>query len=101
MTPTCELARGGIVAEHLDRALGGADQSQHQLHQRGLASAVVTDQRYHLALAEVKGDAGHGRDAAVSLGHVADAHGQSHGAPSATLGRAGGDISGWLSMTPP
>src|SRR6516162_10922086 len=69
MAATCELTGGGIVAKHLDRAACGADQSQHQLHQRGLAGAVVTDQRHHLALADIKGDAGYRCDAAIMFGY--------------------------------
>src|SRR6516165_12437588 len=101
MTPTRELAGGGIIAEHLDRAACATDQSQHQLHQRGLAGAVVTDQRDHLALGKVKGNIGYGRDATIMFRNAGDTHGQSHGAASPRLRRTGGDISGWLSTTPP
>src|SRR5579883_712689 len=96
-----ELTGGGIVAEHQDRTAGGADQAQHQLHQRGLAGAVVTDQRHHLSFAELEGDVGHRRDAAVVLGDVADVDRGGHGSPPAGLRRAGGAIKGWLSTTPP
>ena len=34
----------GWDAEHVDRAAGGADEAGHQVHQRGFAGAVGTDQ---------------------------------------------------------
>src|SRR6516164_7547135 len=101
MTPTRELAGSRIVAEHLDRTPCATDQSQHQLHQCGLAGAVVTDQRNHLALGEVKRNINYGRDSAVMFRDAGDTHGRSHGATSPKLRRTGGDISGWLSTTPP
>ena len=78
MTPSRELAGGGIIAEHLDRAACATDQSQHQLHQRGLAGAVVTDQRDHLALGKVKGNIGHGRDATIMFRDAGQFAGRRH-----------------------
>src|SRR5581483_2191507 len=96
-----ELAGCRIVAEHRNRAPCGADQAQHQLHQRGLAGAIVADQRHRLPSAEFKGDVGYRGDAPVVLRYVADGNRRVHGALPAALRRAGGDMSGWLSITPP
>ena len=97
------MARGGIVAEHLDAAGRRPDEAEHQLHQRRLAGAVVSDERHGLALLEIERGFAHGVNLAEALRDLPDpnrrrAHGRG---PQPIFGRAGGAMSGWLSTTPP
>ena len=65
-------ARGGIVAEHLDAAGRRPDEAEHQLHQRRLAGAVVSDERHGLALLEIERGCAHGVDLAEALRDLPD-----------------------------
>lgn len=47
---------------------GGVEQASQGFQRTGLAGAVGTDQRDHLARVDVEGDAAHGLDAAI--GHT-------------------------------
>ena len=58
-----KFAGGRILVEHADRAAIGADQSQHQFDQRGLAGAVVADQRAEPSRTEVERDVAQRRTA--------------------------------------
>ena len=79
----------------------GADQSQHQLDQCGLAGTVVADQRAEPPRDEVERDVAQCAHRAVVLHDAGNGDGRGHFPPSLPDGLGGGAIKGWLSMTPP
>jgi len=89
----------GVDARDADAARGGPDQPEQQLDQRGLARAVVPDQRGHLPGLQAERDAVDCGHAAIALGDRAPLRDQRHGDGGG--GTATGRISGALSTTPP
>ena len=97
-----EFARRRILVQHADRAAVGVDESEHQLDQRGLAGAVMADQRAQPPRDEVE------RDVAQ---RAAPRRSSSRRRSTETVtvicrlrladGFGGGAIKGWVSTTPP
>ena len=67
------IARRQSPAERLDRALVGDIVAEQDVHQRGLAGAVLAEQRDHLAALQVEGDGVVGDQRAEPLGHAVEA----------------------------
>ena len=96
-----KFAGGRILVKHADGAAIGADQSQHQLDQRGLAGPVVADQRAQPPRDEVERDVAQRAHRAVVLHDAGYRDGRGHFPASLPVGLGGGAIKGWLSTTPP
>ena len=81
-------------AVELDRAAVRLVDAGDEVHERGLAGAVLADQRVHLAAPDLEGDVVDGTDAGKGLDHVA--HGQARRSGrqllAALLGPLGGDL---------
>src|SRR5690606_17300327 len=100
--PCGELARSGVVAQHTHAAGAGLHQTEHQLDQRGLAGAVMADQRHDLARRQHERYIRRGLDAAVTLADATDCNRRLHFAsPWIVAGAGGGAMSGLESITPP
>ena len=79
----------------------GADQSQHQLDQRGLAGAVMADQGTEPPGAQVERDVPQRLHRAVALDDAIHGDGGGHRRLRLDDGLGGGAISGRVSTTPP
>ena len=94
-----EVVVAQVVAVEQDAALVGVVEPRQQLHQRGLAGAVLADQRHHLARLQGEAEMAHrpalgaGIDEADILEHEA-----LRGSAAGTAARLAGDrISGSMS----
>ncbi|MNI58252.1 hypothetical protein D3C73_1133560 [compost metagenome] len=65
-----EIAPGRVFAQHLNCALRRPDEAEHQLDQRRLARAVMTDKRDRLPLLKFEGYILDRLDPAVAFRHA-------------------------------
>ena len=56
-----------VGTEHVDLAAAGASQSQHQLHQCGLASTIMANQHYAFTGLDIETDIGYHGFVAVAF----------------------------------
>src|SRR6266545_738121 len=106
--PPRDLVRrqpGQVAALEVDGASGGLDEAHPGLHERGLAHAVLAEERHRLAFLHLEGHAEEDRRGAVARVEVADAEhqldwGGASAAPPPAPPTAFGDSEGGLALLP-
>ena len=93
-----EVVLAQVVAVEQDAALVGVVEARQQLDQRGLAGAVLADQRQHLAGVQREGQVAHrpALGARIAEADVLEREALRIGTGNGR-GFSGGTISGWIS----
>ena len=89
------------LAQDADRAALGVNEAEHQFDQRGLAGAVMADQRAQPPRSKVERDVAQRLDRAKTLFHAIDGDGDGHRRLRLADGFGGGAMRGRVSTTPP